>query len=445
MCGRRGVPEVLVAVLGAMLAGACGGASVAGEAADAGASVDAQLPDARPQLDFVVGLSHVSGGIEDIVDELGIGWVRQTIGWDALDPVVEPSGLTLAEARTEAALVAYTDGHDFAELDATIGRFVERDVKVVIGVGSGWNRSIPTVADGRPAGPDVIGREEYLARQVLVTRALVERYDGDGVMDAPGSPRATAWQVENELNEACATSVGSSRYPGGLDALQSAWCDFAFVEQVFDELVRAARTTAPDAIVMTNLHTGVRAEFGTSIGTPPWPEVLVRWRDRLDWIGLDTYPNYIQAMPLGFPEVGEAVRQAVALAETRPVLVIETGYSSGPAILGYDEDRQAMFMREAYSLTRDNGGSGLFWFGTRTSERHSVVIDERDIATLARLGEAYAAGDVRAFINLVLEDQVYFEEHLARVIDAGGAYLGLVREDGSRKPSWSILAAELTR
>lgn len=434
---------LLAALASAPLAACEDGAST--QSADAAPPIDAEWPDARPQLPFAVGLSQVSADIDTVASELGIAWIRQTIGWDAIEPVVAPNGLTLAQAMSAEALEAYVAEHDFTGVDAQITRLTSQGFRVIAGVGSGWNRSLPTVADGRPAAPDVLGKDEYVARQVLVVRALVERYDGDGVLDAPGSPVVTAWQVENELNEALATAVGSARFPGGIDAAQSAWADFTYVDHIFHSLVAAVRAQAQGAIVLTNFHTSVHPGIDESLMVPTWQDALTRWRGELDWIGLDAYPNYIRAAPLGGDEIGATVADAVALAETRPVIVIETGYGSGPEVLGYDEARQAMFLTQVYAAVRAAGGSGLFWFGTHTSESHSVEIDAHDVTQLARLADAYAAGDIRMVFLLILEDRAYYENHMTRVIDASGAYLGLIRQDGSHKPAWDALATEAAR
>jgi hypothetical protein len=292
--------------------------------------------------------------------------------------------------------------------------------------------------------PDVLGREEYVARHVLVVRALAERFDGDGYLDAPGSPVVAVWQIENELNEALATAIGGSRWPGGLDVGGSAWSDFAYVEQLFYALTGAVEQQAPHARRLVNFHTSVHPNIDATLGVPTWQDAVVRWRDHLDWIGLDSYPNYLRAAPLGATEVGDTVAAAVRLAGGRPVCVIETSYGSGPAILGYDEERQATFVTELDAAVRDNGAAGLFWFGTRTSESHGVDISARDVAILTSLSTAYAAGDVQSVFSIMGADLTYFTNHVSRVIDASGGYIGLMRADGSHKPAWDRLAAQTT-
>jgi hypothetical protein len=399
-------------------------------------------PTGAPPPAMMVGLSNMSADITKIAGDLGIRWARQTIGWDTLDKIVEPNGLSLEAALSDQALLDFCASHDFSEADSVVLRFTGRGIAVLGAVGSGWSQAIPVLEDGRPAAPDAIGRDEYLARQVLVTRAIVERYDGDGWLDAPGHPRVQIWQVENELNEAAFTAFGAARWPSGVDALSSSWVDPAYVDHLFHTLVLAVRAQDASALVTTNLHTSVSANLDRAIGILPWDEQLMTWLPDLDWIGLDSYPNYVSAWPLETDAVGEAVARAVALGGGRPVVIIETGYPSGPVELGYDEQRQALFMLEAFSKAEAAGAIGLFWYGTRGSETTSVEITERDRDTIGRLGEAYASGSLRDLMNLMLEDRDYFQTHFAQVMSADGAYWGLVDHDGRRKPSWTLLEWE---
>jgi hypothetical protein len=413
----------------------------------AAAGCDAGTPGAGPPpRQLVVGLSNMSRQVTELAPQLGVGWVRQTIGWDDVDGLFVDAGpLTLEQAFSDEALFAYTAGHDFAAADRMVGRFTDQGILVVAGVGSGWVQAVPRLRDGRPAAPDSLGRETYLAWQVLVTRALVERYDGDGLLDAPGGVHVVAWQVENELNEAAFTAFGSQRYPFGLDALTSAWTDEAYLDQIFDQLCRAVRAADPRAIVLTNLHVSVHPELDRALDVPTWDQWLVRWRDRLDWVGIDVYPNFLTPMPIGIAEVEDRLARAIELAGDRPVYVIETGYPSGPEVLGYTEAQQADYMRATLEAVRESGAAGIFWYGTRTIETTKVRIDARDLETMDRLRAAYAEGDMRTIVQIMSEDVAYFQEHMALVMNAQQGYWGLVREDGSKKPAWDVLVEETSR
>ena len=86
-------------------------------------------------------------------------------------------------------------------------------------------------------------------------------------------------------------------------------------------------------------------------------------------LGLDFYPNYKAAHPINTSVLKLADQVAKTLR--KPVLVSETGYPSGPSILGYSPDRQAEYVRgaskEAYCL---DGVTGIgIWRYLDTSWR----------------------------------------------------------------------------
>jgi hypothetical protein len=392
--------------------------------------------DGGPPPPVPIGLSNMSPGVEVVADDLGVDRVRQTLQWRWIEPEVLATGLTLADARAPGALAAYVDGRDFAQADAAVARWTSRGIDVLAGVGSGWDQTLPAL-DGEPANPDALGPDEYVARQALAVGALVERYDGDGHLDAPGSPRIARWQVENELNEAVFTAFGGLRSPGGTAALRSTWADAAFRDALLDALVAAVRDADPSASVTTNLHCSVHPNFDAAFDVEPWDAALVRWRDRLDAIGLDVYPNYLSAEPPRPERVADAIARARDLAEGRPIEVVETGYPTGPAELGFDEARQVAYLDGLLRGARDEGAAALYWYGSHTRETTDVEIDADDVATVAKMAAAYEAGDVTAAFALAAEHQ---DGHLGDVIASVEAYWGLIRADGTRKPGWDLLA-----
>ncbi len=103
-----------------------------------------------------------------------------------------------------------------------------------------------------------------------------------------------------------------------------------------------------------------------------------------DVIGLDFYPNY-KASELVDASVIE--RTGAAAAESgKPVFIAETGYPSGPALLGYSEGRQSEYvaqaLREAYSQDKVTG-IGIWryldtsWSSFPPQENHFGLIDEK--------------------------------------------------------------------
>ncbi len=385
------------------------------------------------------GLSQASGPVAALATELGVGWVRQTFGWRFLDEVVEGEPLDIEQAMSDEMLETYSRARDFSSLDATIERFRAAELEIMVGVGSGWRRALPRLESGGVAGPTEIGPDNYIAHQVLVTRAIVERFDGDGYLDAPGSPIIRYWQVENELNEALTTAIGGSRSPTGVDAVGSDWASGAFIDRLLFALIEAVREAFPEAQIGTNLHASVHPNINRTLGVTNWQQTLRRWRARLDWVGLDLYPNYLISEPTFGSRVGDAVLEARSLSAGFPVFVIETGYSSGPDETGFSESLQEEYLRDAAQSAQTAGARAFFWYGTRTSEAHDVEISERDVAAIRALGEANDRGDAGELLALIAEDREYYEGHLLRVVDATARYAGLLRADGTPKPAHATL------
>jgi hypothetical protein len=78
-----------------------------------------------------------------------------------------------------------------------------------------------------------------------------------------------------------------------------------------------------------------------------------------DILGLDFYPNYKISHPLNTKVLKLA--DQVAKKPSKHVLVSETGYPSGPSLLGYSADSQAKYVTEACRVA--HGFDGVTGFG----------------------------------------------------------------------------------
>lgn len=138
---------------------------------------------------YITGLERIAkdgeGGIAQLVDKgrsAGIGWAREELSWANIEP-------------------ARKGDWNFPYFDKRIGQLAGAGYGVIgmLLTTPEWARVRDCKGRIRAAGaldywcPPANPRDfsDY-------AWTIVERYDGDGVMDAPGSPRVAAWQIWNE-------------------------------------------------------------------------------------------------------------------------------------------------------------------------------------------------------------------------------------------------------
>jgi len=191
--------------------------------------------------EFILGTSQGGPGAVPLAAELGADWMRTQVTWRSVEPVVTDRGITVEDVDHDPGMVTeYLQGRDWSQADALIGGILAAGMEPLVIVGHGYAGTLPEF-EGARLTPDRIGREAYLGQIYLFARAVVERYDGDGVLDAPGGQRVRFWQLENELNQAFLTAIWGWREPSFLDALNSAWRDWNFVTRLLQTLSRAVR------------------------------------------------------------------------------------------------------------------------------------------------------------------------------------------------------------
>ena len=422
---RRGVLALVFGLAGALMLGIdCG--DVAHCPAD---FEPVELPE------FLFGLSQVPAEATAIAQDVGAKYLRPTLSWRVVEPTVTVEGLTVEGVRSDpAGIAAWAASRDWRAFDQRLDEIAAAGLVPVPIVGHGYTNTLPLL-NGVPAAPDVLGREEYLARQYRFVRAVVERYDGDGVDDAPSGLRIALWQTENELNQAFFTAIFGWRYPALFSALGSAWQDWAFVTRILDTLRLAVKDADPTALTTMNFHTDVHGGINAFFGHPSWLESVREWRDRMDVVSFDAYPNYYRPSPPNGTEVGARAAAVSSMACCRPVIVMETGYPTGPAESGYDEQKQAQFIRDAFDSSVAAGVRGFFLFGARTSETHTATITPYDLEQLAILADIFETGDAATLLQYALTNLDYVQNQLASVIQAVEGYWGLYRADGTEKPA----------
>jgi hypothetical protein len=159
----------------------------------------------------------------------------------------------------------------------------------------------------------------------------------------------------------------------------------------------------------------------------------------MDVLGVDAYPNYYASSPVRGALLGDRIAQIQPYACGMPIVVIETGYPTGPAQEGFDEAKQAQYLRESYDAAVGAGAAGFLWFGARTADQHTVQITPEDLANLALVANAYDQGDVSALLTFLFTNLVYVQTHFTQVLQAVEPYWGIVRPDGSHKPAWDVM------
>lgn len=390
------------------------------------------------------GLSQVDARTVALASELGVRWLRPAVRWADVEPVLAQPSLTVADVKADPSLVEqYSRSVDWTAPDALLAALSGGGLRAFVIVGHGYASRLPRW-NGIAATPDAIGREAYLGRLYLHVRAVVERYDGDGHLDAPGITPVHHWQLENELNEAYLTALWGWREPSFEQAHISAWQDWDFLTRLLTTLADAVKGSDASALTAVNFHTDVSDALSATLGKKTWRQAIQQWSPLIDIVGIDAYPNYYRAQPPRGSVLGDRVSAARQLAGGKPVVVLETGYPSGPAIEGFDEASQDAYIRAAYASAVAAGASGYFHFGSVTAESHSVDITPVDLENLVRVGAAYDGEDVGWLISFSLTQPDYLKGHFVSVLQAVEGYWGLVRADGSHKPSWGAVQ-ELAR
>jgi hypothetical protein len=389
--------------------------------------------------EFLFGFSQVPAAAIPLAHEVGAKYLRPTLSWRVVEPAVTPQGWTVGAVRADPALVAaWSAARDWSAFDQRLQEIADAGLVAVPIIGHGYTGTLPLLG-GVPAAPDVLGREEYLARQYVFTRAVVERYDGDGVDDAPSGLRIDLWQTENELNQAFFTAIFGWRHPAGLDAFTSAWLSWGYVTRLLETLRQAVKDADPTALTTLNFHTDVHPGINAGFSLPGWLESIELWRDQIDVVSIDAYPNYYRASPPNGRQVGLYAVYAGLRACGRPVVVMETGYPTGPAEAGYDEAQQARFVRDAFESSVAAGVRGFFLFGARTSESHDVAITPYDLEQIAYLAGFLEGGDAGGLLQYAFANLDYVQNHLGRVVQAVEGYWGLYHADGSEKAALEVM------
>ena len=115
------------------------------------------------------------------LDDLGIRWIRLSgpsgVVWDADEPE--------------------KGKYNWSRIDNCVSLFHKHNVNTVVTVlcFNKWDQGIGTL---KVPGIPVTKLPKHLMEYQSFLKRVVERFDGDGIDDAPGSPVIRYWQIENE-------------------------------------------------------------------------------------------------------------------------------------------------------------------------------------------------------------------------------------------------------
>ncbi|OHB73975.1 MAG: hypothetical protein A2W17_02880 [Planctomycetes bacterium RBG_16_41_13] len=115
------------------------------------------------------------------LDDLGIHWIRLSgpsgVVWDADEPE--------------------KGKYNWSRIDNCVSLFHKHNVNTVVTVlcFNKWDQGIRTL---KVPGIPVTKLPKHLMEYQSFLKRVVERFDGDGIDDAPGSPVIRYWQIENE-------------------------------------------------------------------------------------------------------------------------------------------------------------------------------------------------------------------------------------------------------
>jgi hypothetical protein len=227
----------------------------------------------------------------------------------------------------------------------------EAGVGIIGAIGSGYHRFLPI-------GLQTDRLDEYLKRLTESSIQIVRHYKDE----------VKVWQIENEPNWWKAHYSGQWR-KGVI------WLTAKNQEPILSALYNLVRSECPDGTIVINLEADEKRT--------DW-KLYAKYADIL---GLDFYPNYSHTGPIDASLMGSTALQ-VKRETGLPLFVIETGYPTGPKLLGYEEGKQVQYVRAACepAFTCD-AITGLGWFRFSDSYWRSFPPQENHFGLLTREGK----------------------------------------------------------
>jgi hypothetical protein len=279
--------------------------------------------------------------LADILAEAKIDFVRCWFPWKYFEPFPEP------ESSLEQLIDRSYSGWPMDDLVNTLST---KGIGIVPVLACGYQRMLPQGLEPDP------NKAVYLKRASYHARLLVRHY----------KDKVKSWQIENEPNWWAEHEAGGWR--SGLSWIHQ----HDFRQQLLQSLNDAVHLEDPGALTIINLEADAH-----NLDAKPYAPYC-------DILGLDFYPNY----KLSYPINTKALKLADKLAKdlSKQVIVSETGYPSGPFVLGYSPVHQSRYLesasREAFGLDGVTGIGIWRYIDTRwrsfpPQENHFGLFDNK--------------------------------------------------------------------
>ncbi|MCL5067425.1 MAG: hypothetical protein M1368_03615 [Thaumarchaeota archaeon] len=266
--------------------------------------------------------------------QTGIQFVRAWFQWNLFEPRLVGGESTIRQFP----------------MDDFVRELTQTGIEILGVIGNGYQRFLPE-------GLEANNVSDYVLRLKESSRQILNRYKG----------KVSAWQIENEPNwwlEHYATHWRTGEI----------WLEPGVQETILSELSQAVRETDPGSTVIINLeadHAKTSWEYYTKF---------------CDVLGLDFYPNYSHSSPVDASKLATAAQ--IKQIAGCPVFIAETGYPSGPLILGYDKEKQAEYVRQVCEVARSTEGiNGLSMWRFSDTYWHSFPDQENHFGLLEKNGE----------------------------------------------------------
>jgi hypothetical protein len=231
----------------------------------------------------------------------GVQFVRCWFQWNLFQPRVGQDG---------------TQTYKFP-LDTFVQIMNDYGIQIIGVIGNGYERFLPKYLQ-------IDKLKEYVPHLSASSREIVRHYRG----------KIGLWQLENEPDW-WLQHFASDWRRGGV------WLDRNAIDTILGELQEIVHEEDPGTPTLVNLEADKSEIFMRS------------YSKYCDILGLDFYPNYANPGLKDLSKLKERVREAREYSG-KQIMITETGYPSGPRIFGFDQKKQAGYVKaiceEAYAM-----------------------------------------------------------------------------------------------